>query len=188
MYSNTEKQIVKRYSGGLGQDSIVPDETMPTRGSRYLFVFDLARVIYVSEWTNIKSDFSNPNFGKEATIVIPFITPTAFYVDSVVHDPSTEQIRVYVKTPQEGLDFPGQSLIDWAFPYTMGNIQAKIEGVFNKRLGKGVANVIAAYFLTGIKKSTPVTKGTRDIIKYAALIGAAYFLIPPIIRELRKKQ
>jgi len=188
MYSNTEKQIVKSYSGGLGQDSIVPDETMPTRGSRYLFVFDLARAISISEWGNIKSDLYNKNFGKEATIVIPFITPTAFYVDSMVHDPSAEQIRVYVKTPQEGLDFPGQPLLDWLVPYTLGNIQAKIEGVFSKRLGRGVANFIAAYFLTGIKKSTPVTKGTRDIIKYAAIIAGAYFLIPPIIRELRKKQ
>lgn len=180
MYVNIKSRVVKSYSGGLGQEKIDPEGIVATVGSRYLFVYQFGRVITVSESTLIKTKLFA--LGHEG--FIPFL-PKFWAVDTYVYDPPAKQIRVYATIIHAGLGIPIISNI--IAPLKIVDLQEGINKAMVAVFGIGTANFAGAYFMSGIKKEAPLTQATSSLFTWAIAIGAAYFLIPPIIRELRKK-
>jgi len=185
MYSNTKKIPVKPYFTGLGQIEVDPQKTAAATGSVFVFIFSAPGAIATDVWNALGKDLMQ--IGKEWWKWM--FGTTLYEVQGAGY--SNGQIRIWVVFRSDE-------------NRAVAELIPTLKAVLDKYLGKGTCSYQKTILMSGQSaeiKSTvekviestvgAVAKGVgielKKLVVPALIIAGAYFLIPPVIRELKKK-
>jgi len=180
MYANIKNELVKSYSSGLGQIEKDPGTTEPQAGSIFVFIYSTAGSLATKPLNEAFAEMMKQGKG---IFDRNLFGPQMYEVTGVGF--SNGEIRIWVKFYTDLGAYFG------FIHYSLAAFVGGFDKILAKHLGNGVANFKGVYQMSGTSKTVSgsiIWDVLRPILPYAAAIGAAYFLIPPIIRELRKKQ
>jgi hypothetical protein len=181
MYYKQNQLAVKSYSSGLGDVKEDPSHTQPLAGSTFVFKYNTSTGLPTKQLNEAFAEMMKVGtamFGDRN-----LFGPQIFEVTGVGF--SNSQIRIWMKF------YNDLGTLFGFVPGTLSQFVGRFDQILEKHLGKGAANFDSVYLITGTTKKvsgSPAWDVIGPFVPYVAAIAAAYFLIPPVIRELRKKQ
>ena len=182
MYNNQNQLAVKSYSSGLGQIEKDPAHTEPLAGAVYVFKYSTTGSLATKPLNEAFAELMKAGSGIFESRNL-FSSQRIYEVTGAGF--SNAEIRIWIKF------YTDLGTLFGAVHGTLAQFVGKFDQILAKHLGRGVANFEGAYLMSG-KDRKVSGSALWDIIgpfiPYVAAIAGAYFLIPPIIRELRKKQ